>query len=327
MVFRRPPNWTSLQFDRMIPARFADMLGYYSRIDQVRGISPFASAANTFRDLYEGFDYALLKAKATQFLGIKLKRKGSDPLELGQGERRPEVDTTTGQPLRGDYSGMRFDKGPQVIDMDDGDDMEILESQQPSTQFQAFCQIMTMVAMKALDVPFSWFDESHTNFSGSRMAGIRYEGSAKIKRERLRLLLDKTTAWRLGLAIADDEIKLPSKMQPHDMRWQWSHPGMPLFDPLKEISAKIARINAGLSSPQRECEEDGSDFEGNIDERESAEQYAHDHNVIISTALPAVTLDDPANQQTQTVDANEAQNQEDEDEKNRAKAHKALWGN
>jgi len=56
MVFKRHPLWTGLQWDRAIPAKFADMLGTYGRYDQIRGISQLASAANPLRDLYDALD-------------------------------------------------------------------------------------------------------------------------------------------------------------------------------------------------------------------------------------------------------------------------------
>src|SRR6185312_12911402 len=86
MVHKRPPWWTGLLFDRMVPARFADLFGYFTRYDQVRGISPVSSAVNTLRDTYEGFDYALVKAKISQFFAMLITRQRSE--QLGEVEER-----------------------------------------------------------------------------------------------------------------------------------------------------------------------------------------------------------------------------------------------
>jgi capsid protein len=175
------------------------------------------------------------------------------------------------------------------------------------------------VSLKALDLPFSFFDESHTNYSGSRLAGIQYEESAKIKRHRLRLLLNKLTAWRLGLFIADGDLKLPDNVQPQDLKWEWSHAGVPLFDPLKEVSADIAAVNAGFASHQEVCKARGKDFKAIIDEIAEAQAYAKSRGVILSTALPSNAEDDPNKSSTQAETANV------EDDKARTENAAKMW--
>ncbi len=39
-----------------------------------------------------------------------------------------------------------------------------------------------MIAFKALDIPYTFFDESHTNFSGLRGSWLQYERAAIDKR-------------------------------------------------------------------------------------------------------------------------------------------------
>ena len=73
---------------------------------------------------------------------------------------------------------------------DPGDRAEFLESKSPSTEFQAFSQVMVSVALKALDIPYSFYAENFTNYSGARQALLQYEQSAKIKRMDLQALLD-----------------------------------------------------------------------------------------------------------------------------------------
>ncbi len=60
----------------------------------------------------------------------------------------------------------RLTSQTQVFDFDVGDKAEFLESQQPSDQFRAYTQLVSMMALKALDIPYSFYDESFTNYSG-----------------------------------------------------------------------------------------------------------------------------------------------------------------
>ena len=332
MVFRRLPGWNGMEFDRMIPARFADLFGYYGRTDQVRGISPLASAANTLRDVYESFDYAILKAKVSQFFAMQVTRSAAD--QFG------EVEEVEGDDLNPDGTpkkryDVRLGTAPTLTEMDPGDEIKVIESQTPSTQFQGFTAVMIMVAMKSLDLPFSFFDESHTNFAGSRMAGIQYQESASIKRHRLKQLLDKITAWRLGLFIADGDLVLPKGFSPSDLKWNWTHSGVPLFDPMKETAADVAAVNAGFASPQHIHAMRGTDFEAAVDEIAEAQAYAELKGVILSTALPSSAALDPNKSATKTEDKNVEQAAAEDaaneqagqtaDEQSRAERKSGMW--
>lgn len=314
MVFRRPFNNTGLVWDRAVSATYSDLVGYYDRFDQVRGISPLAPGINTLRDVYENFDYALAKSKVAQLFALAIYRENSDEMGI-PGEyptAAPVAPAATAEggdcpPTGKEQKGydIDFGKGPMVLDLDPGDRAELLMDQTPSTQFQAFTQSMIMVAIKALDIPFSFYDEAHTNWVGQRQANSQYMLSATAKRADLVDLLDKITQWRLGLAVMDGDLKLPKGMKVADLNWEWVPAGTPPVDPVKEITADVAEINAGLSSPQRKCRERGDDFFQVIDERAVAEKYARGKGVILSTALPANTMDDPNNSKTQVEDQQE----------------------
>lgn len=306
MCFKRHPLWTGLRWDKAIPARFADLLGSYGRYDQIRGISQLASAANSMRDVYEALDYASTKAKIAQFFALAVTRAASDNFGEQQ-EREGEIDAEA------DPNKPRYDidvSGPgAIVDLEPGDKMEVLESEQPSVEFQNFTKLEIMLAIKSLDLPFCFFDEANTNYSGARMAGMQYLESCKTPQRQIRTLLDKQTRWRLGLAVADGEITLPSKMTVRDLEWEYTHAGQPLYDPMREIGASVIAINACLSSEEREAKKLGLDVYELIDERARVKAYANEKGVIISTALPSNALLDPNNESAQKQHANEQQSQ------------------
>jgi capsid protein len=179
---------------------------------------------------------------------------------------------------------------------------------------------MMIVALLALDIPFCFLDSAHANYSGTRMAAIQYEKSVAIRRHAIRLLLNWLTRWRLGLAILDGDLRLPAKMAPSSLLWEWMHSGTPWYDPQKEVTGAVAEVNAGFNSPQRICRDRGLNFKRIIDERAEAEAYARKKGVILSTALAATALDDPAKQQAIT----ETQN-EDQETKDAKAASTARW--
>jgi capsid protein len=245
-------------FERLVDAANMYHFGYFDRFDQVRGVSPMAACLNTLRDTYEGFDYALAKMKVSQLFGLAFYREKSDPV---------------GQPSTSDEDGsgyeVDFGRGPVLLDLDPGDRAEFLESKSPATEFQQFSQTMVSVALKALDIPYSFYAENFTNYSGARQALLQYELSAKIKRADVQALLDHLTAWRIGLWIQDGVLDADIR----DIRWNWIPNGIGWIDPLKEIDANIAAIGAGLDTRTRILREQGIDFFELADELEAETLY------------------------------------------------------
>jgi len=277
-VCDRPRQTDGLVFRAMLSPAYTRQLSYFQRFDQVRGISPVASALNAFRDVYEGIDYALAKSKIAQMFGILFTRADTE----GIAPATPEGDEDEPR-----YK-MDFNRGPVALDLDAGDDAKIIESATPSVEFQQFMQEMIGVAIKSLDIPLSFYDEGRANFSSGRQAWLLYDQSAKSKRDDLRELLDILTLWRIRLWISKGDWKLPQGFALRDIKWQWISAGIPWIDPLKEATANTVEINTGTNSRTRICKERGEDFYEIVDELAEENEYAASKNVVFKET--AITL-------------------------------------
>jgi len=235
------------EFQKAVPAEWMFWHGFYRDPEQVRGISPLAASINTFRDVYEANDYTLTKMKLSQYFGLTFYREA-------MGSVAPEVTKNDSEDDTAGYE-VDFKKGPVVLDLDAGDRAEFLESKTPSTEFQNYLNVAISLALKALDIPYSFFDESWTNYSGARQALVMYEQSAKSKRRAVAKLLNGITAWRVSQWILDGKIdpKAP-------LKYEWVPAGIPWIDPLKEAQGNIAMLAAGVTSRQRICKSRGEDF-------------------------------------------------------------------
>lgn len=231
-ICKRPEHGNMLEFERIIPAERLWLHANYDRIDQWTGISPIVSAYNGLRDLYECKDLALAKMKVAQLFGLKITRQSASM--LGDDPGQPSIAAT--DTSRAGYE-IDFGSGPVLLDMDPGDDAAFLENKTPSQEFRDYTVFSIMMAIKALDLPYCFFDESHTNYSGSRQALIQYEKSAEARRRDNSELLDKWFRWRVAIAITRDEFQLPDGMDLADLRWEWIAAGTQWIDPLKEVSA------------------------------------------------------------------------------------------
>jgi len=225
------PDWmrgsNTFTFERLVPAKDMIQLGYFDRFDQVRGASLFISAANTLRDVYEGFDYALAKAKVAQMIALKMTGFEKDD-ELPQ--------------------EINWGRGPVTFHLSENEDIALLQGNTPSNEWQAFIQFTIAASLKAFDIPFSFYDESHTNYSGGRGAWLQYDISAEQKREDIREMLDRLTAWRLAIFIAAGVLELPRDLTPQQLTWGWIANRVPWIDPLKEVQAYRQSVAGGFDS-------------------------------------------------------------------------------
>lgn len=258
------------EFDREVSAKSMCLHAWWDssfRFDAVRGVSPLTACLNRAKDLYEGFDYTLAKIKLSQVFGLKITRD----LETGAVAEQASDRTVD------------FGKGPVYLDLDPGEDANFLESATPATETAEFYTMMTMVMLKALDIPYSFADEAHTNFYGSRGGVMQYIRSCESKIQDNRELLNEITRWRLGLAIARGE--LPGVIDAFDdfdafmSNGEWVSAGVPFWDAAKEVVGYKDAIGAALSNPQLVCRETGTDFYQNVDRIAEAMEYAKSKGV------------------------------------------------
>lgn len=277
----RPGNGGFI-FDRMVSADNMWLHAYHDRFDQIRGVSPLSSALNEFRDTAETIGLSLMKMKVGQLFGLVTTRAGSE----GIGETEEEDDEgRTGYKV--DFSG-----GPFHLDLDPGDDARFLENKTPSVELQQMLQSTEALALKSLDIPFSFFDESYTNYSGARQALLQYIQSAKDKQDENRCLLDWIAGWRIWLWWVEGELGDISFEDFQQIQCVWVPAGIPWIDPLKEIQANIQAIDYGLTSPQRVCREAGLDWHEIQEERKEAADFQEELGVTSKfTAIP-VTINE-----------------------------------
>lgn len=276
-------NTTGRRYEFVRKVKAANMLhhGYFERFDQIRGISPLAASFNSFKDVYEGIDFALAKMKVEQLFAMIISSDAS----MGTGEHT----------VSGNGYDVDFGKGPVKLEMDPGEDAKFLKTDNPGSNTREFIHTVLGIALKALDIPFNFYDESHTNFFGSRAAWLLYDRSCMAKRADVTDLLRKVTVWNLQRWIIGGQIRLPRGMTLRDVPFEWVSRGMPWWDPAKEIKGDLLAIGAGLDNPYRVCKERGrGEFEDNISQIAKAQQFAETLGVTLSfNAVPVPEPETP----------------------------------
>jgi capsid protein len=284
-------SYAQTEYARRVPAKNVIFYGFFDRYasDQVRGVSPLVAALAPLQDVYENLTYALAKAKVSQLLAMAFFRESgtsigdiSSVVGAGVGPDDDEIDQDVAEPKRYEVD---FGGGPQVFNLDPGDRAEFIESKTPSTELQNFTNLVIQIALKALDIPYSFYDESHTNFFGSRAAWMHYERSCKDKRDDQIEMRRQYTVWKIQGWIASGRLVLPAGVRLTDLKWEWVAIGMPWWDPSKEIAGHVAAIKNALDTPQRICRSTGTDYYENVDEIALATEYAKQRGVAVEFAV------------------------------------------
>src|SRR5205807_2369273 len=91
-IFNRGLTANLFLLDRYVPIKNLYLHSDVTRFDQVRGISPLASAYNSLRDVYESVDFALAKMKISQFFGLSVYRES--PEAFANTDRFTSTETT-----------------------------------------------------------------------------------------------------------------------------------------------------------------------------------------------------------------------------------------
>ncbi len=273
----------NFEFERFVDARNMILHGYFTRFDQVRGVGLLVSAANTYKDVYDSFDYALAKAKALQMFGLKFKR--SAPAGGLGTQTKAEADKAAEQrrlSLRG--------KASYLVELEGDEELNPIQDGTPSDQFQNYSKLMIMVALKSLDIYYSMFDESHTNFFGSRAGIVQYIESCKPKRQGNQYLLEDWTRWRLALEILHGKLVLPRGMTVDDLWFEWVPAGLPWWKADEEAKGLLTTVTAGFDSYTGVCSQLGRDFKDILLQRKKDEDFARELNINLPTMTAEVNL-------------------------------------
>jgi capsid protein len=239
---------------------------FEARPNLIRPQSPIVAALNEFRDLDETLDHMRAKVKLDQMFGLAFGRKAD-------ADAFDEDDPQASDSQEGSARVVDFGDGPAVFDLDEGEEVTPIQSANPASSTQDFIRICLAISLKALDLPYNFFDEAHTNFFGSRAAWLLFERACHARRKTQERLHRKMTVWRLWRWImppdlgGTGEIVLPAGMRVEDVVFKWVPRGVAWWKPQEELDTALRSVAAGLKSMQDICDEHGfGDYLDNVRE-------------------------------------------------------------
>lgn len=291
-VFRRGNNGSGYHFQQEIDARHCLFHAYFpgERADQTRGVGLITSGLSDFIDAYEWTGMAKAVEKVRAAFGVIFK--SNDP--EGTGNYTPVGE--------GKSYDVDFGRGPVSLNLDPNDSVEFLSNDTPGGNTVAFFNACIGFALKSLDIPLCFFDETLTNFFGQRAQFILYLKSCMQKRDNLRAnVLNPLTKWLARSWVADGSLVLPPNGSIDNLPFRWQAAGTPYWNPVQEVTAQLMAIRGGLANYEdMYLETTGRDwFE---DTKRLAEQQRHirETGVILDESLApvmaaALMQSDPSN--------------------------------
>lgn len=279
---------------------FYDM--YCFRHNQWRGVSPLSTTLVDFVDLREVLRNYVTQSKVHSMFGVAITRQ--EPDAQGAGGLEAWQDGT------GESGGPRYNyelRPGLKLELDPGDDIKTIESGNPPPAFQDYAQTILGMALRSVDIPFSFFDSTkQTNFSARKLDIVQYEDSSKSKREQNIFVLNKIAEWALPLAMAEVDglmSKAEQYMTDDIPDFEFLPDGTPWIDELAEINAATARISAGLSSRTREAKRRGDDFSDVLVELKIEEDAIKAAGVSVGVGSPGQTMIGQQQQKPDTATA------------------------
>ena len=252
------------------------------RPEQRRGIPWMHSAIEALYHLGELNQSALVAArKGADTLGFFVSPDGAPPNQDGEGDAAIEVSVAG-----------TFDTLPE------GYDLREYKSTYPSEVYGIFHKDCLRAVSSGLNVAYNGLanDLEGVNFSSIR-AGMLEEREAWMEIQQWMIdafLTPVFLDWlkmslAKGAVVMENGSALPAVKFDKFAAHTWQGRRWPWVDPLKDINASIAAIDAGLDSPQRIAGQQGRDSEDILDDIAAFQKMAADKGVRLGPppAMPA----------------------------------------
>lgn len=273
-----PGSFTWQDFDRFTAHGRPQVLHVFEleRAGQTRGISRFVSALKSFKAL-QNFQDATLQAATINALMVAFIKSnaGIDAVS----ESFSADDFAAHDKDREDFynrNPINLAGGARMPVLPLGDEIAMQQGSKDVTAYDSFVRAVLRLIAAALGLTYEemTMDYSQTNYSSARAAMLHAWAEIQVLMSRLedQLVRPFFAAW-LEEAFDSGYIKVPAgapdfyEAQAAYCRAFWRGPGRGYIDPTKEILAAAARVEAGVSTLQDECADQGDDWEEIMEQR------------------------------------------------------------
>lgn len=185
-----------------------------------------------------------------------------------------------------------------VINLMPGEEATVPNLGRPNANFDPFFLAMLKQIGPALEIPFEVLVKHFSSsYSASRAALLDFWRIVRVRRDFMATYFCEPIKqlW-LEEAVSTGRIPAPgffsdARLRQAYSRVSWIGDGPGSIDPEKEINAAVKRINAGVSTLEKEAAAyDGGDWEANIKQREKEKQMMDDAGLTLDPNQNSPTL-------------------------------------
>lgn len=241
---------------------------------QRRGVPFLAPVIEELKQLKRYTDAELMAAVVSGMFTVFIKSKTPDAGVLGgMGFGFPEQ-------MRVDPDPSAYELGNgSIVTLDPDEDVSFADPKRPNTAFEAYVESLAKYIGAALEIPYELLLKNFTaSYSASRAALLEAWKTFRMRREWLISSFCQPVyeEW-LAEAVRKGRVPAPGFFSDPAIRaaWsgaEWAGDAQGQLDPLKEVNAAQARVDAGFSTLSREAAEiTGMRFDRIIDARKREE--------------------------------------------------------
>ncbi len=248
------------------------------RAGQTRGISAFVAALKSFRGFGQ-FTDATIAAATINSLMVGYMKSSAGPNAVSENFQPEDLKNFSDQRQK-HYRDNEVRIGDAIMPVLPLGDELVLQTQSKDVgSFEAFTRAIIRLIAASLGITYEELsmDYSQTNYSSARAAMVHAWAEIVAFMGTLETQLVKPffVAWleeAFDRKVVEAPAGAPDFYDAIDAyaTGRWLGPGRGYIDPTKEILAAAARIEAGISTLEDECADQGKDFE------DVAEQQAYE---------------------------------------------------
>lgn len=294
-------RWTWTGYDRFTAWGRPQVLHAFDpqRAEQTRGVSRFAAALKSFRSLSK-FTDATLQSATINALMVAFVKSSSGPEAVSEYLQVDDLKAFEAS-REGFYdeNPVSLAGGARMPVLPFGDEIQMQTASRDVASFDAFVRANIRLIAASLGVTYEELsmDYSQTNYSSARAAMVH----AWAETLSLSAILEAQIVRPFYVAFLEEAFDRGYLTAPagapdfYDAidayaEAKWIGPGRGYIDPTKEIDAAAARIEAGISTLEDECADQGKDWEEVLEQR--ARELAREAELGLSRTSPASSPDE-----------------------------------
>lgn len=234
--------------DKFVPAD--RVIHYYDRLEpgQIRGLTRFLTVSGAFEGFLQWLDWLLVKERVASAFAIAILRNAG--YGINSPILAPSADVTTDEEDDEDYL-----EGGMIAHLKPGEDIRGIQSGVQAASVDLLSQVFLRVIARGLDVSYELVsrDLSKVTYLSARQGENQDRRHWEPQQELLNRRVNYPL-WREWVTAAYTKQLLPFRGKAADLeRYKavdFIRPGWPWIDPVKEITADVEALKAGLISPQ-----------------------------------------------------------------------------